>query len=64
MICAAAFPERVLHHGIMNLCEPVLEQAAIFDSYACRKGKGKLAAIDRVRGFCRTYPWYLKMDVA
>ncbi|MEI6150213.1 MAG: reverse transcriptase, partial [bacterium] len=23
LICAAAFPERVLHHAIMNVCEPV-----------------------------------------
>lgn len=26
LICAAAFPERVLHHAIMNVCEPVLER--------------------------------------
>ena len=24
-ICAASFPERVLHHAIMNICEPFLE---------------------------------------
>jgi len=23
-ICAAAFSERVLHHALMNICEPVL----------------------------------------
>ena len=39
-ICAARFRERVMHHALMNLCEPVLEGAAIFDSYACRQGKG------------------------
>ena len=43
-ICAAHFRERVLHHAVMNVCEPVLERAAVFDSYACRKGKGQLAA--------------------
>lgn len=40
MICAASFNERVLHHAVMNVCEPVLERFANFDSYACRKGKG------------------------
>ncbi|HDS15441.1 MAG TPA: hypothetical protein ENN66_02250 [Proteobacteria bacterium] len=35
LICAAAFEERVLHHAIMNACEPVFEAFAIFDSYAC-----------------------------
>ncbi len=44
-ICAASFPERVLHHAIMNSCEPVLERYAIYDSYACRKGKGTIKAL-------------------
>ncbi|MGA2863654.1 MAG: hypothetical protein ABSF95_04110 [Verrucomicrobiota bacterium] len=42
-ICAAQFRERVLHHRLMNVCEPVLERAAVFDSYACRRGKRQLA---------------------
>ena len=43
-ICAAPFRERVMHHALMNVCEPVLKRAAVFDSYACRKGKGQLAS--------------------
>jgi retron-type reverse transcriptase len=62
-ICAAHFRERVLHHALMNLCEPVLERAAIFDSYACRQGKGQLAAIRRAESYARRYGWFLKMDV-
>ena len=53
LICAAAFRERVLHHALMNVCEPVLERAAVFDSYACRKGKGRLRAVDRAQGYAR-----------
>ncbi len=44
-ICAASFRERVLHHALMNVCEPVLERAAIFASYACRTGRGAQAAV-------------------
>jgi len=62
-ICAASFRERVLHHALMNVCEPVLERAAVFDSYACRKGKGREAAIQRAWGFARSHAWCLKMDV-
>jgi RNA-directed DNA polymerase len=62
-ICAAQFRERVLHHALMNVCEPVLERAAIFDSYACRKGKGQLAAVRRAECCARRYGWFLKMDV-
>ena len=63
LICAATFRERVLHHALMNVCEPVLERAAVFDSYACRKGKGRLAAIARARGYVQTHGWFLKMDI-
>jgi RNA-directed DNA polymerase len=62
-ICAASFPERVLHHAVMNVCEPVLEAYAVFDSYACRKGKGNLKALNRARVFSNRFPWYLKLDI-
>lgn len=62
-IHAAAFSERVAHHAIMNVCEPVFERAALFDSFACRKGKGQVAAGQRASGYARSYPWFLKMDV-
>lgn len=63
VICAAAFPERVLHHAVANICEPVLERYAIHDSYACRTGKGMHAAIVRAQAFTRQYAWYLKLDI-
>ncbi len=47
----------------MNLCEPIFERRSIYDSYACRKGKGRLAAIDRAREFCRRNRFFLKMDI-
>jgi hypothetical protein len=62
-ICAASFPERVLHHAIMNLCEPLLESYAIHDTYACRKGKGNRKALARAQHFARRYGWYLKLDI-
>jgi len=63
IIYAPAFSERVLHHAIMNECEPVFDTHLIFDTYACRKGKGRLAAISRAREYCRRYRWFLKMDI-
>ena len=62
-ICAAHFRERVMHHALMNVCEPALERAAIFDSYACRQGKGQLAEVRRAESYARQYGWFLKMDV-
>ena len=62
-IHAARFPERVFHHALMNLCEPVLERQAVFHSYACRKGKGRLQAIDAAQKAARGRAWHLKLDI-
>lgn len=63
LICATPFPERVLHHAIMNVCEPALESVAIHDSYACRAGKGARKAVARAQHFARVHGWYLKLDI-
>lgn len=62
-ICAAPFPQRVLHHALMNVCHPYFEQQQIFDSYASRSGKGTYAALKRAAACNGTYAWYLKLDV-
>lgn len=62
-IHAARFPERVFHHALMNLCEPVLERQAIFHSYACRKGKGRMKAIATAQKACHGRAWQLKLDI-
>lgn len=62
-ICAPAFGERVLHHAIMNVVEPCFEKVALFDSYACRHGKGALRAIRRAQQFAREHPHWTSFDV-
>jgi retron-type reverse transcriptase len=62
-ICAAAFDERVLHHALMNACHDTFEKYQIFDSYACRIGKGTFAALNRAKYFQKKYQWFLKLDV-
>lgn len=63
LICAASFAERVLHHALMNVCEPYLDACAIHDSYACRQGKGTIKAIARAQELTRHCQWYLKIDI-
>lgn len=51
-IYAAAFRDRVVHHAIMNIIEPIWEGLFIANSYACRKGMGThegVAKLDRMR---------------
>lgn len=62
-IHAPSFPERVAHHAIFNLCEPLLERTLVHDSYACRKGRGTHAAILRARTYVRKYSLRLQLDV-
>lgn len=63
VICAASFPERVLHHAIMNVCHPIFEKFQIFDSYATRPEKGQYAALERAKVFTKKYRWYCKLDI-
>ncbi len=51
-ICAAPFRDRVVHHAVCDVLEPAFERRAIFDSYACRRGKGTHAAIVNARQAC------------
>ena len=46
LISAAPFCDRVVHHALCNLIEPVFERHFIPDSYANRKGKGSHRARD------------------
>jgi RNA-directed DNA polymerase len=62
-IAAAPFRDRVVHHAILNLIEGPIDQRFIYDSYACRAGKGVHTAVDRYQHWSRKYPYVLKMDI-
>ena len=64
LIAAAPFVDRVVHHALLNVIEPVLDKQFISDSYACRKGKGVHAAVDRYQYWAKHYRYALKMDVS
>ena len=49
LISAAPFRDRVVHHALCRVIEPLFDRRFIYDTYACRKGKGTHAAIDRAR---------------
>lgn len=63
VIAVAPFRDRVVHHAVVDVLEPIFERAFIFDSYACRKGKGTHLAVRRAQDFLKTNDWYLKADV-
>jgi hypothetical protein len=64
VIHAPCFRERVLHHALTRQCEPEFERRLIADVFACRKGKGREAALRRAEFFSSRHEWFLKLDVA
>jgi RNA-directed DNA polymerase len=63
IISAAPFRDRVVHHALCQVIEPLFERRFIYDSYANRAGKGTHAALDRAQSFARHYPYVLKCDL-
>ncbi|MEK6946446.1 MAG: reverse transcriptase/maturase family protein [Nanoarchaeota archaeon] len=52
-ISKSDFRDRVVHHAICNIIEPIFEKGFIYDSYANRIGKGTLKAVQRFDFFKR-----------
>jgi len=53
LISAAPFGDRVVHHALCQVIEPLFERSFIEDSYANRVGKGTHRALDRCQQFAR-----------
>jgi len=52
-ICKSSFRDRIVHHAIVNILEPIYEKIFIYDSYASRKNKGQHKALERFDYFKR-----------
>ncbi|MDD2702500.1 MAG: reverse transcriptase domain-containing protein [Candidatus Omnitrophica bacterium] len=48
---AVAVRDRVVHHALCRVIEPLFDKRLIYDTYACRRDKGTLAAIERFEAF-------------
>lgn len=62
-ISAAPFSDRVVHHALCNLLEPVFEAGFMPHSYANRVGKGAHRAIDQAQAWAQQYRYVLRCDV-
>jgi RNA-directed DNA polymerase len=71
LIMALPFRDRVVQWAVYRIVEPLLDAQFIFDSYACRKGKGVQKAADRMQYWLRRLwrqhgdqVYYLKLDIS
>lgn len=69
-IQAACVRDRIVHHALVRVINPLFDPGFIYDSYACRKGKGTLNAVKRLEDFwrreSRNYSrkvYFLKADI-
>lgn len=62
-IAVAPFRDRVVHHALVNILEPIFEPVFIFHSYATRKQKGAHQAISQAQHYSKHFHWFLKMDI-
>jgi len=51
---AAPFRDRVVHHALCNIIEPIFDQGFIYDSYACREERGTHKAIKRLEKYLKS----------
>jgi len=50
-ISKSAFRDRIVHHSVVGIIEPIFEKIFIYDSCANRIGKGNLFALKRLKYF-------------
>lgn len=53
IINAPTFRDRIVQTAVYRVVAPLFENKYIYDSYACRKGKGSHAAVQRTQTFLR-----------
>jgi len=63
LISAAPYRDRVVHHALMNVLEPILERHFHPRSFACRKDKGTHAAANRLQELIRKKKYVLQCDI-
>jgi len=51
LVATAPFKDRIVHHAVYNVIEPIFDKSFIYDTYACRKGKGLHTAVERLQQF-------------
>ena len=58
------FPDRIIHHALMRVIEPIWQGLFIANSYACIKGRGLHSGSRKTMEYVRRYKYCLKMDIS
>lgn len=66
VFCLPYYPDRIVHHAVMNVLEPVFVSVFTADTYSCIKGKGIHAAAEAIKKALRdekNTTYCLKLDI-
>jgi RNA-directed DNA polymerase len=63
LVSAAPFRDRVVHHALCQVIEPIWEARFIHTNYACRVGKGTHKALDQCHTWVRQYRYAFHGDI-
>ncbi len=69
-VVSLPFRDRVIQHALVSVIEPIWERRFIYDSYACRRGRGTHRAVNRAQAFIRAVKlqhgkvYVLKADIS
>ena len=62
-LVARTFPDRFIHHAIVNIGEPIWSSRTYYHSYACIKGKGTHAAHRQIAKLVAGYNYICHLDI-
>src|SRR5262249_34097865 len=63
LISAAPYRDRVVHHALCNVIEPIFENTLTDATFANRKGYGAHRALRRFIGYARSRRYILQCDI-
>ena len=63
LVSAAPFRDRVVHHALCQVIEPIWEARFINTNFACRRGKGTHKALDQCHAWARQYRYAFHGDI-
>lgn len=63
VISVATFEDRIVHHALINILEPMYEKIFINDSYATRKNKGTHKAREKAQKMLQKNNFFWKADI-
>jgi retron-type reverse transcriptase len=63
LISAAPYRDRVVHHALCQIINPIFEKSLIYDCYANRVGFGSHRALRRFTQFTRSHRYILQCDI-